>query len=98
MQMSEFVTEEGWFFVDIIEPTKEQVKEYYKNTGEIESSSTNDKPRIFKKAVIRATFDEEKYPIGSEWMIGETLGMKINYMGNKIMLIKQKDLYARIAK
>lgn len=60
------------------------------------SSSSADSPRIFKKAIIRNTFDEEKYPVDSVWMMGESPGMKINFFGEKIIEIQEKDLHARI--
>lgn len=95
--MNKYKTEEGIFFVDIEEASESQIKNYYSNSGEMKSSSTSaSTPRVFKKATILHTFDEEKYPIDSVWIMGESPGMKINFFGEKIMLIKQKDLYARI--
>lgn len=97
MNSKNFKTVEGIFFVDIEKPTEKQIGSYYANTGEIKSSSSNaNTPRIFKKATILNTFDEKKYPVGSVWMMGESPGMKINFFGNKVMAIQEKDLYARI--
>lgn len=88
---------EGWFTVEIIQPNKEELKSYYINTGEIETSSQSESsPRIFKKAIILSTFDEDKYPLNSVWMMGESPGIKVNFFGKKIILIKESDLYERI--
>lgn len=95
--MSKYTTAEGIFYVSIEEPTKKQVKSYYDKTGEIESSGTNSNaPKTFKKATILHTFDEKKYPINSLWMMGESPGLIINFFGDKLIMIQEKDLYARI--
>lgn len=97
MSLNNFNTKEPWLYVEITWPTKEQVDNYYKNTGEMKVSDTSpDAPRIFKRAKILHTFNEKNYPINSEWMIGEVTGMKINYFGVQYIAIQEKDLYARL--
>lgn len=90
--------EEPWLKVEITKSQKEDLENYYKNSGELRSSSSANSsgPRSFQKAKIINTFDKEKYPMDSEWMIGETPGQIINFFGEKITLIQQKDLYERI--
>ena len=84
----------GWFIVDIIEPTKEQLSNYKEEITK--SSSSKDKPRIFKKAIIQQTSNQTEFPKDSVWMMGETPGMLINFFGEKVIMVQEKDLYARI--
>ena len=95
-----YKTEEPNLFVDIISPTQEDINGYYKDNGEIRSSSaaSSSKPREFKRAIIKSTFDEERYPVGTEWIMGESPGITANFFGEKVIIIKTKDLYARIEK
>lgn len=87
-----------FFSVEVIKPTAEELKSYYEDTGEIKlSSSAQNSPREFKKAKILSTYNEKKYPVGSIWMMGESPGLKINFFGDKIIMIQKKDLYARIS-
>lgn len=95
--MSKYKTREGILFVEIVKPTSEQVNSYYSNTGEFKTSgNSDDNPRVFKKAIIKHTFCEDKFPLDSEWIMGEVPGMKINFFGEKLILLQEKDLYARI--
>lgn len=97
MSLSKYTTVDSMFFVEIVKPTPEQVKSFYaKNTGEIKSSDSANAPKEFKKAIIKHTCNEEKYPIDSVWMMGESPGIKINFFGDLITAIQEKDLYARI--
>ena len=84
----------GWFIVDIIEPTKDQLSNYKEEITK--SSSSKDKPRVFKKAIIQETSDEKEFPKNSIWMMGETPGLLINFFGEKVIMVQEKDLYARI--
>lgn len=91
-------TIEPFLSVEIIKPTQEDLDAYYKNTGEIKISGTSQNaPREFKKAKVISTYNDKKYPIDSVWMMGESPGMKINFFGDKIIMIQKKDLYARIS-
>lgn len=95
--MNKYTTEEGRFFVDIEKASQEELDKYYSSTGEIKpSSSSKSSLREFKKAIIKSTFDEINYPVGSIWIMGESPGIGINFFGEKITVIQQKDLYARI--
>lgn len=95
--MSNYKTVNSWFFVDIEKPSQTQIDSYYSNTGEIKSSgSSAGAPVIFKRATIKHTFDEEQFPVGSVWMMGESPGITINFFGEKLTAIQEKDLYARI--
>ena len=95
--MSNYKMEEGKLSVEIIKPSQKEIKSYYTNTGEIETSSQSESsPRVFKKAIILSTFDSINYPVNSSWIMGESPGMKVNFFGEKLVLIQQKDLYARI--
>lgn len=86
--MSKYTTVEGVFFVKIEKAPK---------TEDIQSSSnTASALKTFKKAIIKHTFDEEKFPIDSEWIMGEAPGMNIIFFGEEITVIQEKDLYARI--
>lgn len=97
MSLNRFKTKEPWLYVSITAPTTQEVDSYYKKTGEIKvSDSSPDAPRVFKNATILHTFDEENYPVDSEWMMGEVPGMKINYFGDKYVAIQSKDLYAKV--
>lgn len=97
MSSSKYKPVEGRFFVEIQSPTEKEINEYYTNTGEIKSSSTSaSSPRIFKRATILNTSNHTQYPVGSVWMMGESPGMKINFFGEKIIEIQEKDLHARI--
>lgn len=94
---NKYKTVDGWFFVEIEKPTQAQLDSYYKTTGEVRSSTKSaGSPVEFKKAIIKHTCDESKYPIDSVWMMGEVPGIKINFFGEKITAIQEKDLYARI--
>ncbi|MFT6125889.1 MAG: hypothetical protein ACJAVA_000331 [Flavobacteriaceae bacterium] len=96
--MNRYKTQEGLFFVEIVKPTKDQIESYYSNNNEFKSTgSSEDNPRVFKKAIIKNTFCVEKYPVDSEWMMGEVPGMKINFFGEKLIMIQEKDVYARIS-
>lgn len=97
MNLSKFITVEPKLFVEIVAPTKEQIDAYHKKTGELPSTGEQ-APRIFKKATILSTYNEETIPVGSEWIIGTTEGIKVNYFGNKITVIQASDLYSRISK
>lgn len=85
-----FITEEPNLFVEIIEAPKESQKQegYY--------SASKDKARICKRAVIKSTYDSDKYPVGSTWMIGEAPPMTLNYFGTIITLIHDTNLIAKI--
>ena len=92
MSLNNLKSQQPWLYVSIIEPTNQEKESYYDSENELRSSDT---PRIFKKATILHTFDDDKYPKGSEWMMGESPGMKVNYFGKKYTIIQEKDLYKR---
>ena len=95
--MSKYKTEEPWLYIDIIKPTEEETDSYYSRNNEMKTSSTaQGSPSAFKIAKIVHTFDEAKYPIGSTFMMGEVPGTKINFFGEKIIMIQKSNLYARI--
>lgn len=95
--MNKYKTQDGIFFVEIQQASQEKINSYYTTNNELKTSGNSDNnPRIFKKAIIKHTFCEEKYPIDSVWMMGEVPGMKINFYGEKLILIQEKDLYAKI--
>lgn len=97
MSLNKYTPIEGWFFVDIERPSQAQLDSYYSNTGEIKSSgSSAGAPVPFKKATINSTYDENRFPIGSTWMMGQSPGIVINFFGEKIIAIQEKDLYARL--
>lgn len=88
---------EPYLNVEIISPTKEQTEEYFKETGDMKFiASSKNSITLFKKAIIKGTFDPELYPVGSEWMMGESPGIKGSYFGEAILLIQTKDLYRRV--
>jgi len=89
-------TKEGWFSVEIETPSADVLDRYYSNGDLKVPSSSKESPRVFKKAKIKHTFDEVKFPTGSVWMMGESPGMKINFFGEKLIMIQEKDLYARL--
>lgn len=91
MNTNKLIVEEPWLYVDITSPTKEQTE-----SGEIGSKNSSNAPRIFQKAKILHTFDNDKYPVDSEWMIGDTPPMIVNYFGTTYQLIQRKNLYARL--
>lgn len=97
MNSNKYTPIEGWFFVDIEKASQAQLDSYYSNTGEIKSSgSSAGAPVEFKKATINFTCNEEEYPVGSVWMMGQSPGITINFFGEKLVAIQEKDLYARI--
>lgn len=86
--MSKYTTVEGKLFVDIEEAPK---------VGGITSSNSSVTGVVkFKKAIIKHTFDEEKYPIDSQWIMGEAPGMKGTFFGEELVVIEERNLYARI--
>jgi len=88
---------EPYLNVEIVSPTKEETDSYFKETGDIKFViNSKNSITIFKKAIIKGTFDPVLYPIGSEWMMGESPGIKGSYFGESILLIQTKDLYRRI--
>ena len=93
--MTKYKTDGNWLFVEITENTQEEINQYYKNSGEFKSTG-NSKPREFKTALILSTFDDEKYPVGTRWIMGESPGIKVSYRGDKITMITKSDIYARI--
>lgn len=91
-------TEEGILFVELTKPTPKHLDQYYKNTGKIKvSENSSSSPRQYQKAKILFTFDEEKYPVGSVWVVGETPGITISFFGEELTEIRQMDLRARIS-
>lgn len=86
---------EGWLKVEIESPTKEVVESYYEINKKLKIKGDNP-PRVFKKAKILGTFDSLKYPVNSVWMMGESEGIEINFFGESIRLIQEKDIYERI--
>tara|TARA_R110000868_G_scaffold74337_5_gene214944 strand:+ start:9973 stop:10263 length:291 start_codon:yes stop_codon:yes gene_type:complete len=95
--MSKYKTEEPWLYVEITKPTTEEIESYYTRNNEMKTSGTAQGAiSVFKKAKILHTFDEIKYPIGSNWMIGEVPGIRINFFGEKLTMIQKTNLYARI--
>lgn len=88
---------EPYLNVEITSPTKKDIDKYYETTGDIKLvSSDKNSIILFQKAFIKETFDEQKYPVGSTWMMGESPGMKGCFFGEPILLIQEKDLYKRI--
>lgn len=97
MSQTKYTPTEGLFYVDIEHPSQEEINGFYIKTSELKLSGTsNNAPRIFKKAIIKHTCDQKHYPVGSVWMMGEVPGMVVNFFGEKIIIVQQKDLYARI--
>ena len=91
--MNNYKPKEGVLFVDIIEPKKKETDNgHFKSTG-----NSDNNPRIFKKAIIKATFSEEKYPVDSAWMMGESPGIKVDFFGEYIIIVQEKDLYAQVS-
>lgn len=88
-------TEEPWLFVEIEKLDQLEVDSYYEKNKEFKNTGAT-APYIFRVAVIKNTFDEEKYPVGSKWMIGDAPAMKVNFLGEKITMIKQLNLYGKI--
>jgi len=96
MSMNKYKMQEGRFLVEIEKPTKEQVESYWLANNEFKSMDASNDPKVFKKATIKHTFSEEKYPIDSVWMMGESPGIIINFFGEKLTMIQEKDLHAQI--
>jgi len=93
MKMSKFKTREPMLSVIITVP--EVIEK--ENNSEIKVSKTSvESSRVFKTAKIVNTFDEELYPVDSEWIMGESPGMKVEYAGIERTYIKDIDLYERI--
>ena len=92
--MNKYTPTEGKFFVTITESTPKEQNKFYTETGEMKSAGSG--IRVFKRAEILYTSDEKTFPVGSFWMIGETPGLIINYFGEKIVEIQEKDIHARI--
>ena len=86
--MSKYTTVPGLFYVEIEDAPKSDAITSSRNTASAEKK--------LKKVTILHTFDDEKYPVGSVWMMGEVPGMKLNFFGEKFIAIQEKDLYARI--
>lgn len=98
MSTTKYKMQEGIFIVDIEKPTEKDIKKYYDTTGEIRSSSKSaSSPREYQKATILHTFDEEKYPIDSIWMMNDVPGSVINFFGERLIEIQERDLHARIS-
>ena len=76
--------------------TTPKVKEEEDNNEIKVSKNSTEGTRVFKTAKILNTFDEELYPIGSEWIMGEAPGMKVEHAGIVRTYIKDIDLYERI--
>lgn len=97
MSTNNHIPVEGLLYVDIIKPTEKEIQSYYKSTGEIKSSSSSvTSARVCQKAIIKNTFDQKKYPVGSTWMVGDTPPNKLNFFGEQILTIEERNLYARI--
>ena len=95
--MNSYKTQDGKLFVRITKPTSDEISRYYKTSGEFKTTgNSEDNPRVCKKATIEHTFCDEQYPVGSEWIMGESPGMKINFFGEKIVMIQDRDIHARI--
>lgn len=88
MKTNKYKTVEGILFIEAELPPKSE-KIMSSNKG---ANAT----REFKKAIIKSTFDEEKFPIDSIWMMSDVPPQKVSFFGEEILIIQEKDLYARI--
>lgn len=94
--MSDFKLEEGMVFIDVIEPPKKD------NLQKTESGifmpiESQEAAHEWKDCKIVVTCDEEKYPVGSVWMIGSDPGSKIKYKDTIYTLYRTGGLKARIS-
>lgn len=88
---------EPFLSVVIMSPDKIHKDKYYTATGDMDLGEKSDSaPAQYQKAIILNSFDLEKYPIDSEWMISETKGIKANFFGEPKILIKWGDLRERL--
>ncbi len=93
--MTKYTPEEGLLFIKVISPTEKEKSSYHKGKIKISGTSQNS-AREFNKAIIKHTYDENKYPVDSVWMMGEAPPMEVNFFGEHIEIIQVKNLYARI--
>ena len=92
--MSKYKTQAPWLFVEITEPTEQQISEFY--GGIIPDSKSKNYIRAFKTAEIKSSYDESLYKTGTKWMMGDNPELTVNYLGEKIKMIQDRHLYARI--
>jgi hypothetical protein len=94
--MSTKKTREGILYVTIEKPTEKHKEEYYKKTGVFVTSLSADNKGVMHMSIatIVRTFDEEKYPVGSRWEIGEAEPIKANLFGEPIQIITENNIYA----
>ena len=93
--MSKYITQEPWLFVEITEPTKEEVAKFYKG-GLVPDSKSKNYIKIFKTAKIKFSYDESLYKTGTKWMMADNPPQVINYHGEEITMIQNRHLYAQV--
>lgn len=91
--MTSKMTQDPWLVVEIQSPSKEEVEAYYSGSNVYETKDNKDAARVFKKATILKTFDENTYPIGAEVIVGEKPGMKVNFFGQGRTYINKNEIY-----
>lgn len=84
-------TKGDWLAVTLEENTKEEAVD----TNALQVTTPNKDEHVFKKATILEANDSG-YPKGSQWIVGNIDGMKIDFFGDKITFITKRDLYARL--
>ncbi len=93
---NKFKMEEPYLKVAITQSTKEHLDKYNEGNLRSSSSANSSGPRSFQKALVLNSFDLEKYPKDSEWMIGDAPGQEVNFFGERITIITDLNLYERI--
>ena len=88
-------TKEPFLFVKVTKPTEKQLLEYY-GGGLIPSETSENYGKPFQVAEILVTYDTEKYKVGEKWMIGDAPSMKVNFFGEKVEIIQDRNTYGKI--
>lgn len=93
--MTKFTTQEPWLFVEVTEPTQEQIVKFY---GDNMIPPVNNKDRAIecKIVTIKHSYSREEYPINSKWIMGDAPTRVLNFFGEKIEKIQSNSIYARI--
>jgi|TARA_R110000822_G_scaffold6851_4_gene28609 hemin uptake protein HemP len=94
--MSNFKLEEGMLFIEVIKPEEKKEAMQKTEAGIFIPNTSPQASHEWQDCKIVATCDEEKYPVGSTWMIGSDPGVGISYHGQVYTLFSTGKLRARV--
>lgn len=89
-------TNEPFLLVEVEKPDSKQRQDYEKNRTFYQGNTPEGKVHYGRKATIRQTYDQDKYPIGSVWVISDVPTKKILYKGEVLEFIQSTQLHLQL--